>query len=111
MSAALENRGQLISGEEVPSAYRAQRTVLRRRSGDGPSAVGAAVALANRAIIERVGLLERASRIGARKLERLRSAASLAAVAEIRSSGRCSETSSSRTAMPAQSQLRPASWA
>jgi 4-aminobutyrate aminotransferase-like enzyme len=45
------------------------------------------VALANRAIIERVGLLERASRIGARMLEPLRPAESVAAVAEIRGSG------------------------
>jgi 4-aminobutyrate aminotransferase-like enzyme len=45
------------------------------------------VALGNRAIIERVGLLERASRIGARMRERLRPAASLAAVTEIRGSG------------------------
>src|SRR5205085_7640162 len=49
--------------------------------------VGAAVALANLAIIEREGLLERAAEIGARMLERLQPAAELEAVAEVRGLG------------------------
>jgi PLP-dependent transaminase len=49
--------------------------------------VGAAVALANLAIIEREGLLERAVAVGGRLLERLRPAAELDAVAEVRGVG------------------------
>jgi adenosylmethionine-8-amino-7-oxononanoate aminotransferase len=48
---------------------------------------GAAVALANLAIIEREGLLQRAVEIGGRMLERLRPAAELDAVAEVRGVG------------------------
>jgi len=49
--------------------------------------VGAAVALANLAIIETEGLLQRAIEIGARMLERLKPAAELAVVAEVRGVG------------------------
>jgi putrescine aminotransferase len=49
--------------------------------------VGAAVALANLEIIEREGLLERAAETGARMLERLRPAAELGGVAEVRGVG------------------------
>jgi len=49
--------------------------------------VGAAVALANLGIIEREGLLERAVETGGRMLERLRPAADLAEVAEVRGVG------------------------
>jgi adenosylmethionine-8-amino-7-oxononanoate aminotransferase len=49
--------------------------------------VGAAVALANLAIIEREGLLERAARVGARMLERLKPVEELACVAEARGVG------------------------
>ena len=49
--------------------------------------VGAAVALANLAIIEREGLLQRAVQTGERMLDRLRPAASLAGVAEVRGVG------------------------
>jgi len=49
--------------------------------------VGAAVALANLAIIEREGLLERAVEIGGRMLERLMPAQELRAVAEVRGVG------------------------
>jgi PLP-dependent transaminase len=48
---------------------------------------GAAVALANLAIIESEGLLARASAVGERMLSRLRPAAELAAVAEVRGVG------------------------
>jgi PLP-dependent transaminase len=49
--------------------------------------VGAAVALANLAIIEREGLLERAARVGARMLERLKPVEELECVAEARGVG------------------------
>ena len=49
--------------------------------------VGAAVALANLAIIEREGLLGRAVEIGARMLDRLQPAQELGAVAEVRGVG------------------------
>jgi adenosylmethionine-8-amino-7-oxononanoate aminotransferase len=49
--------------------------------------VGAAVALANLEIIEREGLLERAARVGARMLERLKPVEELACVAEARGVG------------------------
>jgi PLP-dependent transaminase len=49
--------------------------------------VGAAVALANLAIIEREGLLERAVEIGSRMLERLKPAQGLDAVLEVRGVG------------------------
>jgi putrescine aminotransferase len=49
--------------------------------------VGAAVALANLEIIEREGLLQRATETGTRMLERLRPAAELDAVAEVRGVG------------------------
>jgi adenosylmethionine-8-amino-7-oxononanoate aminotransferase len=49
--------------------------------------VGAAVALANLAIIENEGLLQRAVEIGARMLERLKPAEELEAVAEVRGVG------------------------
>jgi putrescine aminotransferase len=49
--------------------------------------VGAAVALANLEIIEREGLLERAARVGARMLERLRTVEALECVAEVRGVG------------------------
>jgi PLP-dependent transaminase len=49
--------------------------------------VGAAVALANLAIIEREGLLARAVEIGGRMLDRLRPAQELDAVAEVRGVG------------------------
>jgi putrescine aminotransferase len=49
--------------------------------------VGAAVALANLEIIERERLLERAVEVGSRLLERLRPAAGLAGVAEVRGVG------------------------
>jgi adenosylmethionine-8-amino-7-oxononanoate aminotransferase len=49
--------------------------------------VGAAVALANLEIIEREGLLERAARVGARMLERLKPVEELECVAEVRGVG------------------------
>jgi len=49
--------------------------------------VGAAVALANLEIIEREGLLERAARVGARMLERLKPVEELECVAEARGVG------------------------
>lgn len=49
--------------------------------------VGAAVALANLAIIEHEGLLERASRIGGRMLEQLQPAERLEVVSEVRGVG------------------------
>jgi adenosylmethionine-8-amino-7-oxononanoate aminotransferase len=49
--------------------------------------VGAAVALANLEIIEREGLLERAARVGARMLERLKPVEELDCVAETRGVG------------------------
>jgi putrescine aminotransferase len=49
--------------------------------------VGAAVALANLEIIEREGLLERAARVGARMLERLKPVEELDCVAEARGVG------------------------
>ena len=49
--------------------------------------VGAAVALANLAIIEREGLLERAAAVGARMLERLKPVEELECVAEARGVG------------------------
>jgi putrescine aminotransferase len=49
--------------------------------------VGAAVGLANLDIIEREGLVERASEIGARMVERLQPAAQLAHVLEVRAVG------------------------
>ena len=49
--------------------------------------VGAAVALANLEIIEREGLLERATETGTRMRERLQAAADMAGVAEVRGVG------------------------
>jgi PLP-dependent transaminase len=49
--------------------------------------VGAAVALANLEIIEREGLLDRAARVGARMLERLKPVEELECVAEVRGVG------------------------
>jgi putrescine aminotransferase len=49
--------------------------------------VGAAVALANLDIIEREGLIDRAARVGARMLERLKPVEGLGCVGEVRGVG------------------------